>query len=83
MQVELALQIGQLLSVRLFQTDPDKMPGFCGPGGAFVKRDIGDFLTGAVNRSSNNSTHGGDSLLLGRWQGIQGFSLAVSLLESQ
>ncbi|MOA41311.1 hypothetical protein D3C78_1632590 [compost metagenome] len=83
MQVELALQVVELLSVRLFQTDPHKVTGFRSPGSAFVEGNIGDFLACAVHRSSNNSTHGGDSLLLGRWQGIQGFSLAVSLLESQ
>ncbi|MNB85044.1 hypothetical protein D3C75_319290 [compost metagenome] len=69
-QVELALQIVELLGVRLFEADPDKVPGLCSPGCAFVKADISDSLTGAINRSSNNSTHDGGSLLLAafNWQ---------------
>ncbi len=31
MQVELALQVGQLLGIGLFQADPDKMPGLWRP----------------------------------------------------
>lgn len=82
-QVELTLQVRQFLGARLFQADPDKVPGFRSPGSAFIEGNIGDFFTRAVHRSSNNSTHGGGSLLLGRWQEFKGFSLAVSLLESQ
>ncbi|MNL17641.1 hypothetical protein D3C87_1387440 [compost metagenome] len=63
MQVELSLQIEQFLCVRLFETDPDKVTRLCRPGRAFVEGDIGDFLSSAVNRSSNNSTHGLGSLL--------------------
>jgi hypothetical protein len=44
------------------------MTWFCSPGAAFVEGDIGDFLTGAVNRSSNDSTHDRGSLLIGKWQ---------------
>ncbi|MNY35542.1 hypothetical protein D3C86_1699550 [compost metagenome] len=68
MQVELALQVEQLLGVRLFKADPDKVARLCRPGRAFVEGDIGDFLTGAVNRSSNNSTHDSGSLLVCKWQ---------------
>ncbi|MNP10106.1 hypothetical protein D3C76_1022430 [compost metagenome] len=68
MQVELALQVVQLLFIRLFQADPDEVPRLRSPGRAFVEGYIGDFLTGAVNRSSNNSTHDVDSLLLGSVQ---------------
>ncbi|MNZ60457.1 hypothetical protein D3C78_785280 [compost metagenome] len=63
MQVELALQIGQFLSVGLFQADPDEMPRFTGPLTAFVDTDVGDFSAGAVHRRRNDSSHG-DSLLL-------------------
>jgi hypothetical protein len=34
------------------------MPGLGCPGCAFVEGDIGDFLSGAVNRGSNDSAHG-------------------------
>src|SRR5690606_17673952 len=78
MQVELALQVIQLLLIRLFKTDPDEVTGLLGPGGTFIECDIGDFLTGAVNRSSNNSTHGSDSLLMCRWQWQAASSLALS-----
>jgi hypothetical protein len=65
MQVELALQIVQFLFVRLFQADPDEVTRLGSPGRTLVEGDIGDFLTGAVNRSSNNSTHDVGSLLIG------------------
>jgi hypothetical protein len=65
MQVELALQVGQLLGVGLFQADPHKVPGFGSPGRAFVEGDISDFLSGAVHGGRNNSTHGADHFLLG------------------
>ena len=68
MQVELALQVVQLLFIRLFQADPDEVPRLRSPGRAFVEGYIGDLLTGAVNRCSNNSTHDVDSLLLGSVQ---------------
>ncbi|MCY1427099.1 hypothetical protein D9M71_429300 [compost metagenome] len=63
MQVELALQVGQLLGVGLFQADPDEMTGFACPLAAFIEADIGDFSAGAVHRRRNDSSHG-DSLLL-------------------
>ncbi|AZD59806.1 hypothetical protein C4K18_1822 [Pseudomonas chlororaphis subsp. aurantiaca] len=43
-QVELALQIGQLLGVGFFEADPDEVPGFGSPGCTFVEGDISDFL---------------------------------------
>ena len=67
-QVELALQVGQLQGTRLFKADPDEVPGFCRPGRAFIQGDIGDFLAGAVDRGRNDSTHDCDSLLLDQWQ---------------
>jgi hypothetical protein len=57
MQVELALQVGQLLRVRLLQANPDEVTGLFRPLNAFVQRDIGDLLACVVNRSSNNSPH--------------------------
>ncbi|MFD2883127.1 hypothetical protein ACFS4T_10700 [Pseudomonas lini] len=84
MQVELTLQVEQLFGVRLFQTNPHKVARLRSPGSAFVEGDIGDFLTGAVNRSSNDSTHDGDSLLISRfllvkdWRCQAGFSLTLS-----
>jgi len=63
-QLELALQVGQLVGVGFFQADPDKVAGFGGPGSAFVEADIRDFLSAAVDGGSNNSTHGSGSLLL-------------------
>lgn len=65
MQVELTLQVGQFLRVGFFQADPHKVAGFGGPGRAFIKGDISDFLTGAVDGGRNNSTHGADHFLLG------------------
>jgi hypothetical protein len=67
-QVELALQIENFLGSRLFEADPDKVARLCSSGCAFVEGDIGDFLTSAINRSSNNSTHDSDSLLIGSFQ---------------
>lgn len=66
MQVELALQVEQLLRIGLFEADPHKVARLGSPGSAFVEGDVGDFFTGAVNRSSNDSTHD-DSLLIGRF----------------
>ncbi|MNF12263.1 hypothetical protein D3C80_2136870 [compost metagenome] len=63
MQIELALQVGQLLGIGLFQADPDEVPGFTGPLAAFIDTDVGDFSAGAVHRRRNDSSHG-DSLLL-------------------
>src|SRR3989344_3361510 len=82
MQVELALQVVQFLGVRLFKADPDKVPRLCSPGCAFVEGDVGDFFTSAVNRSSNNSTHDVDSLLLGSflWQMAVAGSVQLSLV---
>lgn len=65
MQVELALQVGQLLGAGFFQAYPHKVIGFGGPGRAFIQGDIPDFLTGAVDSGRNNSTHGADHFLLG------------------
>lgn len=64
MQIELALQVGQLVGVGLLQADPDEMAGFRRPGCAFVEADVRDFLSTAVDGGSNNSTHGSGSLLL-------------------
>lgn len=63
-QVELALQIGQFLGVGFFEADPDEVPGFGGPGRTFVKGDVRDSFTRAVDCGGNNSTHGSCSLLL-------------------
>src|SRR5471032_3645143 len=59
MQIELLFQYRQFGLIRLLKTNPDKMPRLCSPGGAFVEGDIGHFLSGTVNRSGNDSAHGG------------------------
>ncbi len=58
MQAELALQVGQLFGVGLFQADPHEMISLAGPLRPFVEADVGDFLSGAVDGCSNDSTHG-------------------------
>ena len=56
-EVELALQIADLLRIRLFKADPDEMTGFFSPVATLVQRDIADFFASVVHRGSNNSPH--------------------------
>jgi hypothetical protein len=65
MQIELALQVGQFQGAGFFEADPHKVARFGSPGRAFVKGDISNFFSGAVNGGRDNSTHGADHFVLG------------------